>query len=143
MNSTPIAGNGTGMHPNALLLRELYADLARIGEFVHEDVVLHPAIRDVDPTSRDQVGRAAVVEWERELLAATGGTLVMNVQDITANDHFGTVLGRLEGRFGDTPFAQAFCGVWRFEDGKATEHWENIYTPNLLASLTQVAPSNA
>ncbi|NGO79716.1 ester cyclase [Streptomyces sp. YC504] len=133
----------TSTHPNALKLRELYADLSRIGEFVHDDVVLHPATRAVDPAVGDQVGREAVVEWERELLGATGDTLVMNVQDITANDQFGTVLGTLEGRFGDVPFAQAFCGVWRFENGKVTEHWENIYTPDLLASLVQVAPSRA
>ncbi len=59
----------------------------------------------------------------------------MNVEHIVANDSFGTVLGTLRGRFGETYFAQPFCGLWRFRDGRITEHWENIYDPGHLKTV--------
>ncbi|MFC7307031.1 nuclear transport factor 2 family protein [Streptomyces monticola] len=129
-------GAAPPIHSNARALHVLYQDLTRIAAYVADDVVLHPATRAVAPDATDVVGKDAVEAWERALVASTAGTLVMDVQQIAANDHFGTVLDTLEARFHGTPTAQPFCGLWRFEDGRITEHWENIYDPHLLNSLT-------
>lgn len=109
------------------LLRYLYADLTRISEVVSPDILLHPADRDLSSPSKPPVkGVAAVQAHEEALLASTGGTLVMDVQSITANEHFGTALGFLRAKKeGKEDLAIPFCGVWRFKDGKAVEHWEN------------------
>jgi ketosteroid isomerase-like protein len=123
-------------HPNAKTLEILYEDLTRIGDHVDEHVVLHPATRRTARPAGDVVGREAVTAWERELVASSGDTLVMDVEEIVANDHFGAVFGTLVARFDGQRFAQAFCGLWRFRDGWITEHWENIQDPELLASLT-------
>ncbi|MEU3423862.1 hypothetical protein AB0F39_35855 [Streptomyces murinus] len=121
-------------HPNALLLDEIYRDLTRLTWHTVEDIVLHPATRDITPAARTPVrGRAAVEQWERELVQAAGGALIMDVSDISANDYFGTVLGTLTAQFVNGPHSQPFCGVWRFREGKIAEHWENVYRPALLA----------
>lgn len=50
----------------------------------------------------------------------------MDVENITANEHFGAVMGTLRARKeGKGEVAVPFCGLWRFEGGKAVEHWEN------------------
>lgn len=126
---------GRTTHPNVALLTALYRDLTTIAAYTTEDVVLHPAARAADPTVPDVIGRNAVLAWERGLISATNGTLEMDVEHVVANDCFGTVMGTLRAKFGDTSFAQAFCGLWRFRDGKITEHWENIYDPDLLMTL--------
>lgn len=109
------------------LLQYLYADLTRISEIVSEDIILHPADRDLSSPPKASVeGVAAVQAHEEALLASTGGTLVMDVESITANDHFGTALGVLRAKKeGKEDLAIPFCGVWRFKNGKAVEHWEN------------------
>ena len=76
--------------------------------------------------------------WEVDLVNSTNGTLVMDVQHITTNDHFGAVLGTLRAVFGDQEFTEAFCGLWRFQDGRIVEHWENIYDPRRLAAIASV-----
>lgn len=112
---------------NVALLRYLYKDLSRISEVCSDDIVLHPADRDLFSPSKGPVtSPEAVLSHEKALIAATGGTLVMDVQDITANAHFGTVLGVLRAKKeGRDDLAIPFCGVWRFRDGQAVEHWEN------------------
>jgi len=121
-----------GPHPNVETLRAVYADLARIGEYTSDDVVLHAAERG--PADIRHVGRQAVAAKEEELIRLTGDTLVMEVEEITANDHFGAVLGVLRAhRDGDT-IAVPFCGLWRFRDGLIVEHWENAYE---LTGLTR------
>jgi len=127
------------IHPNVTVLTALYKDLTTIAAYTAEDVVLHPAARAADPNIADVVGREAVQAWEKGLVGATNGTLEMDVEHIVANDSFGTVLGTLRAKFGETEFAQAFCGLWRFRDGKITEHWENIYDPALLMKLLEKA----
>lgn len=124
-------------HPaNLSLLQSLYQDLSRISEFVSQDVVLHPADRDLfNPPRKPVRGVAAVQAHEDALIAATGGTVVMDVQNIIVNENFGTVLGVLRatkagGDLGD--LAIPFCGVWRFQDGKPVEHWENAANPRAL-----------
>jgi predicted metal-dependent hydrolase len=122
-------------HPHTQILSDIYADLTRMKNYVSDDVVLHRADRTVEDP-HPCVGKAAVMAHEYALLDAAGGTLVMDVQHIVANEHFGAVLGVLRinhPREAATPF----CGVWRFKDGRIVEHWENAYdAPALVAALT-------
>lgn len=134
--STPASTATT--HPNVQKLRAIYADLTRLGEFAAEDMVLHTAVRDFcsDPSARRVVGKEAAVAHERALIRQTGGTLMMDVQHIAANDHFGAVLGVLRARRGEEILAMPFCGLWRFRDGLIAEHWENAYdVPATMAYL--------
>ena len=121
-------------HPNVSTLRAVYRDLASIGEFVSDDVVLHNAVRDPAGNEVLVKGREKVVDHEVALIKATGGTLVMSVEHVYANDFFGAVFGRL--LIGDD-MAMPFCGLWRFTDGLITEHWENAYDAN--AFLTRLS----
>ncbi|SEF27681.1 SnoaL-like domain-containing protein [Amycolatopsis pretoriensis] len=114
-------------HPNVDILKAVYADLTRLGEFAADDIVMHTAEREVSLENAKARGRAEVVAKERELIELTGGTLVMDVEDVVANDFFGAVTGFLRAHRGDDVLAVPFCGVWRFVDGKIVEHWENAY----------------
>lgn len=116
-------------HPNVRTLRAIYADLKRLGEFAADDMVLHKADREFcrELAARRAVGKEAAVAHERELIRMTGGTLVMDVEHITVNDHFGAVFGVLRAQRGGATLAMPFCGLWRFRDGLITEHWENAY----------------
>jgi len=128
----PSSSDSTSLPPSpfqttAALLAHLYADLTRLSSVSAPYIRLHTADRDLfTPPKPPLIGIAAAQAHEENLIAATGGTLVMDVQSITANEDFGCVLGVLratkEGR-GD--LAVPFCGVWRFEGGWAVEHWEN------------------
>src|SRR4051794_10400366 len=103
-------------HPYTDILRTIYEDLTRMKDYVRDDVLLHRADRTIEDP-HPCVGKAAVMAHEHALLDAAGGTLVMEVQHIVANDHFGAVLGVLRishPREAATPF----CGLWRFEDGR-------------------------
>ncbi|MFI1401149.1 nuclear transport factor 2 family protein [Streptomyces sp. NPDC020681] len=123
------------VHPNTETLRTVYADLNRIENYISDDVLLHRANRTVEDP-HPLVGKDAVMAHEHALLDAAGGTLVMDVQHIVANDHFGAVLGVLRIRH-PREAATPFCGLWRFENGRIVEHWENAYdAPALAAALT-------
>jgi hypothetical protein len=122
----------TQIHQNVDTLRAVYADLSRIGEYVTEDVILHKAVPGADASDSLAIGKDAVVAHESALIEATGGTLLMDVQHIVANDYFGAVLGILRAR-GDK-IAMPFCGLWRFEDGRLAEHWENAYDAHALVA---------
>jgi hypothetical protein len=134
-------------HPNVRTLRAIYADLTRLGEYAADDMVLHTAEREVcsDVTARRAVGKEACVAKERQLIDLTGGTLVMDVELITANDHFGAVFGVLRAHRGRATLAIPFCGLWRFRDGLITEHWENAYDlapfKTFLSHETSAAPA--
>jgi len=114
-------------HPNAKTLRAIYADLRCIGDYVDDDVILHAAEREVTGMKADYIGRQEVVEKERELVRLTDGTLLMDVQGVQANDHFGTVIGTLRAHLRGHDMAMPFCGVWQFRDWRIIEHWENAY----------------
>ncbi|HVK67653.1 MAG TPA: nuclear transport factor 2 family protein [Polyangium sp.] len=119
----------SAMHPNVRSLRAIYADLTRIGEYAADDMVLHKAERAFvrDAAAGRAVGKEAAVAHERELVRMTGGTLVMDVEHMVANDHFGAVFGVLRAHRDGATLAVPFCGVWRFRGGLVTEHWENAY----------------
>jgi hypothetical protein len=117
----------TDEHPNVAVLRVIYADLTRISEYVDEDVVLHAAERDIPGAVPIYTGARAVLEKEIDLVRKTGGTLVMDVGFIAANDYFGAVYGYLRASLDGESIAMPFCGLWRFRDGRIVEHWENAY----------------
>ncbi|WP_437930062.1 nuclear transport factor 2 family protein [Sorangium sp. So ce291] len=129
-------------HANSEKLRAIYGDLTRIGEFAAEDMVLYTASRDLrgDRAAGRVVGKEAAVAHERELIRLTDGTLVMAVDHIVANDHFGAVLGVLRARLRGATLAMPFCGLWRFREGLITHHWENAHdasaTEAFLLGLT-------
>ncbi|KAI1325247.1 hypothetical protein F5Y16DRAFT_401558 [Xylariaceae sp. FL0255] len=110
---------------NEDLLRYLYADLTRISTVSSPDIILHR----FDDSSSLVRGVVAVQEWEEGLIASTGGSMKMDVESVTANAHFGTVMGMIRAkgiRPGHKDLSVPFCGLWRFVDGKAVEHWETI-----------------
>jgi hypothetical protein len=76
-----------------------------------------------------------VLAHEVELLRLSGNTLVMDVQHVEANNHFGIVMGNLCLRNGSSEAFVAFCGVWRFHDCLIVEHWENAYDTSALAEM--------
>jgi len=121
-------------HFNTETLRAIYADLSCIAEYADDNVVLHTAERGVASQPSQVFGKEAVLAKELELIRLTGNTLVMEVQDITANDYFGTVLGILRARLNGNDIAMPFCGLWRFNNGRVIEHWENAYDPAALRS---------
>jgi hypothetical protein len=135
----------TATHPNVRTLRALYADLTRLGEHAADDMVLHAAEREVssDVTAGRIVGKEAAVAKERELIHLTGGTLVMDVEHIAANDHFGAVIGVLRAHRGGATLAVPFCGLWRFCDGLITEHWENVYDVSAIKTFLSDGTSTA
>lgn len=73
--------------------------------------------------------------YQEGLVAATKRTLEMEMESITANPHFGAVLGTLRARTAQVPgqeIVMPFCGLIRFMDGKAVELWENAADPARL-----------
>lgn len=134
-------GVDTAEHPNVEALRTIYADLNRIDDYAAEDIVLHAADREVNPATAKVRGRQAVVDKERELIAFTGGTLLMDVQDIVANDFYGAVTGVLRANRDGRVLAVPFCGVWRFVDGLIVEHWENAYDLAAFSTFAQATMS--
>lgn len=107
------------------MLRWLYADLTRISQVATSNIILHRVHDHGHPLH----GAAAAQAHEEGLVAAAGGTLVMDVDRVSANKHFGSVMGtlRAQSRHRGVPdLAVPFCGVWRFEKGRLAEHWENV-----------------
>ncbi|MFC1415561.1 nuclear transport factor 2 family protein [Streptacidiphilus cavernicola] len=131
-------------HPNAALLRTLYADLTRIAEYAADDIVYHPAERDTPEGAPDLHGKAAVTAKEQALARATEGTLRADIESVVANDHFGAVLGVFHARPGDQVIAMPFCGLWRFRDGRVTDHWQNAYDPSaMVRALTRATATRS
>ena len=124
------------VHPNVTMLRTIYADLSCIDKYSADNVVLHRAERDVVPDLPPRViGKEAVLARELELIRMTGNTLVMDVQHISANDYFGSVMGILRARINGRDIGMPFCGLWRFQNGRILEHWENAYDAASLGQL--------
>lgn len=111
------------------LLKYLYQDVRHFAQIASDDIILHAVDRDLSTPPRPPVrGIVAVQAHVEALVAATGGTLFMDVSSITANDDFGVALGTLRAsREGAEDLAIPVCGVWKFKDGLAIEHWENAH----------------
>lgn len=111
------------------LLRWLYADLTRLERVAAPTILLHR----LNDHARPLRGVAAAQAHEEGLVAATGGTLAMDVESVATNAHFGSVMGTLRAGGGSEtsqrrpPLAVPFCGLWRFDaQGRLAEHWENV-----------------
>lgn len=124
-------------HPNIETLRAVYSDLRSIAKYSADHVVLHTADREVSGRPRQVFGKQAVLAKELDLIRLTNNTLVMEVHDIIANDHFGAVLGILRARLDDRDIGMPFCGLWRFHKGLIVEHWENAYDAAALGEFLQ------
>jgi ketosteroid isomerase-like protein len=122
-------------HPNVKILRAIYKDLSCIDKYVDDDVVLHTADREIPGHVAKIIGKNAVLAKELELIEMTQKTLVMDVQSIIANDHFGAVLGVLRMFIKGNHHEMPFCGLWRFRNGRIVEHWENAYDPTVLGNF--------
>jgi len=124
-------------HPNAVLLRTLYSDLTQIRRYAADDIAYHLAGRDSPGSPATLRGVDAAEANERAFLHATAGSLTPLIEHVTANDYFGTVTGTFHAVVDDRPWTMPFCGVWRFRDGKITDHWQNAYDPaqGVLLSL--------
>ncbi len=100
------------LHSNREVLRAVYKDMTRITEFADADIVLHKADQGAGGGLSIAIGREAVLSHQINLIRRTHQTLYMDVHDIIANDHFGSVLGEMrascEGRKIIMPFAT--CG---------------------------------
>jgi hypothetical protein len=148
------APNTTTPNPNIIpptpltRLTYLYKNITRLSQIASPDLILHPADRALTTPPRPPlVGIAACQAHEEAFLAATGGTLVMEVESIRVSETgvFGCALGVLrafrcrgrgaegggdgdggdeEGEAGMEKIEMSFCGVWRFDEmGMAVEHW--------------------
>jgi hypothetical protein len=115
----------TEVHANVSLLADVYADLTRLAHYADDGIVLHRA--DRQPGDAPVVGKDAVMAHEHGLIALTENTLLMDVEQIMANDHFGAVMGVLRAELHGRSIGMPFCGLWRFRDGRIIEHWENAY----------------
>lgn len=122
-------------HRNIATLRILYQDLTRIDEFADSAIVLHKADRGAGGGLSMAIGRRAARDHELGLVERTHQTLHMEVHDIIANDHFGTVLGTLHATCEGRAIGMPFCGLWRFREGSIVEHWENLYDARTLAGF--------
>ncbi|MDF2642241.1 MAG: hypothetical protein K0R45_1513 [Pseudomonas sp.] len=132
----------TKVHRNVETLRILYEDLTRIDEFADPAIVLHKADRGAGGLSM-AIGKRAVRNHELELVERAHQTLQMEVQEIVANDHFGTVLGTLYASCEGRTIGMPFCGLWRFQDGKVVEHWEHTYDARVLSGFLMGEASRA
>jgi hypothetical protein len=133
-------------HPNTKTLHAIYADLSCIAEYADDNVVLHTADRGVVGRPSQVFGKEAVLAKELELIRLTGNTLVMEVQDITANDYFGTVLGILRARLNGSDIAMPFCGLWRFNKGWVSNlrRTSFLYPPAAFRTLlSSIDPTTA
>jgi hypothetical protein len=129
----PNSPSGSSNQKHCDILRYIYQDFDRLAETAAEDIILHTADREL-VLDGVRCGLANVIEHERGLLVVTEGTLVMDVRQVIADDHFGAVMGILRASK-PTEVAMPFCGLWRFANGQLVEHWENAYAPVELAGM--------
>jgi 3-hydroxy-5-methyl-1-naphthoate 3-O-methyltransferase len=112
---------------NINALAAIYRDLSSIDHYSADDIVLHTADGGASGRPALVTGKAEVRAHEVGLIGLTHNTLSMDVQDIVANEYFGSVTGTLRASHGGVHIGMPFCGLWRFRDGKIVEHWENAY----------------
>ncbi|ARD13915.1 MULTISPECIES: nuclear transport factor 2 family protein [Pseudomonas] len=123
------------LHPNREILRAVYKDPTRITEFADADIVLHKADQGAGVGLSIAIGKDAVLSHEINLIRRTRQTLYMDVHDIIANEHYGSVLGEMRASCEGRKIIMPFCGLWRFRDGKIVEHWENVYDVRALGNF--------
>ncbi|MCL6310037.1 nuclear transport factor 2 family protein [Pseudomonas syringae] len=123
------------LHSNREVLRAVYKDMTRITEFADADIVLHKADQGAGGGLSIAIGREAVLSHQINLIRRTHQTLYMDVHDIIANDHFGSVLGEMRASCEGRKIIMPFCDLWRFRDGRIIEYWENVYDVRALGNF--------
>ncbi|ELQ01824.1 nuclear transport factor 2 family protein [Pseudomonas syringae] len=123
------------LHSNREVLRAVYKDMTRITEFADADIVLHKADQGAGGGLSIAIGREAVLSHQTNLIRRTHQTLYMDVHDIIANDHFGSVLGEMRASCEGRKIIMPFCDLWRFRDGRIIECWENVYDVRALGNF--------
>ncbi|RMR89747.1 Polyketide cye SnoaL-like domain protein [Pseudomonas coronafaciens pv. striafaciens] len=123
------------LHSNREVLRAVYKDMTRITEFADADIVLHKADQGAGGGLSIAIGREAVLSHQINLIRRTHQTLYMDVHDIIANDHFGSVLGEMRASCEGRKIIMPFCDLWRFRDGRIIECWENVYDVRALGNF--------
>ncbi|KAI0555615.1 hypothetical protein F4679DRAFT_176818 [Xylaria curta] len=108
---------------NADLLRWFYKDITRLSQVSSPYVSLRVADRNSTVLRGINEAQARM----EALKEATGGTLFMDIERVSANRKFGVVFGIMRARSpGLQDLAIRFCGVWRFVDGIVVEHSESL-----------------
>lgn len=119
-------------HPNVARIRYLFdafrtGDVAAIQDALAPDATWHfPGRRGA--LAGSHTGHEAILGFLGRVLALTGGTFGLEVEDVLANDRHGVVLfrghaRRPDGRALDNPT----CLRIRFEDGRAIEIHEFVW----------------
>ncbi|KAI1288789.1 hypothetical protein F5Y03DRAFT_389034 [Xylaria venustula] len=122
-SSTQTLNKAAAIRDPKQLLQYLYADLTRLSEVVSRGIILHP----FDTRHVTLHGITAVQAHEEALVAATDGTLRMDVESIVVSGDFAVVPGTMRAsKPGLEDLEVGFCGLWRFEDGVPVEHWEEV-----------------
>jgi ketosteroid isomerase-like protein len=120
-----------GEHPNAILVRNLFAafharDVATIREALSETAVWHFPGRK-GQLAGSHSGHAGIFEFLARVSGLTGGTFELDLEDVLANDHLAVVLfrghGERDGRTLDNPT----CLKVRFDGGRIGEVWEFVW----------------
>lgn len=112
-------------HPNVALLKKIYArDRDTFFSMVTPGYACHtPGASPVAGTVFGADGMRRHIEQGQAL---TDGTFRVTHQgNFLADDHFGLVPVRLTGRRLGRGLDMPAFGIWRFEDGRIAEHWEN------------------
>ena len=117
-------------HPLAVRVREAEAkagagDPSDLRALQHETMVVHAPGTTI--LGGDTRGREALYEKNRRMGEMTGGTLRLVPLHVLATDDVATVFARITAeRPGRRPLEEFICEVWRFEDGRCVEVWDDF-----------------
>jgi ketosteroid isomerase-like protein len=114
-------------HPNEVLVREANAALGRRemdafrNQYFAEDIRWH--IPGRSPLAGDYEGVAQVLEYSGRVLELSGGTLVVELRDVLANDEHVVTLFTIRAERAGKHWEDSYVTVSRIRDGKLAEHW--------------------
>ena len=114
-------------HPNVELLRKGYGaygsgDLAVLTELFADDLVWHVAGRN--QLSGDYKGRDQVFGFFGKIMELSGGTAVLDVHDILANDEHGVVLVSNSATRDGKSFSGQDVHTFHIREGRVVEFWD-------------------
>lgn len=118
-------------HPNAVLIRRLFAalaerDAATAMSIIAEDAVwLFPGTRGA--LAGEHCGRDAIARFLASVMSLTGGTFHLDLEDVTASDDHAVVLFTGRGERNGRTLANPTALVVRIRDGQAEEFREFVW----------------
>lgn len=133
-------------------------DLTKLGHLFAEIVSGHDVSRFDEIVSRDYVNHNAFAEPGLKGVEKTFGAILAGVPDLKvyAEDVFASADGsRVVGRYryegthtGDflgypatgNTFAMRSIDIWRVENGRLVEHWDELNTLDIFTQIGAVAP---